>query len=206
MTHLDILEFVPEDKRSEAKAALDGLVKLDNREAAEKAIKDLPALRSALDAEISRAVESHDRKFREEKLPGLVEEEVRRKNPPKDPRDQELEKVRSEVETLKKTAARERQTVRAIQKATELGLPQALAARMVGEDDETTDRALSELAAQLTPWRDAAVQAVRTELAGNRGKPEAGRPAGKSLTRADFEALPPAAKLAAVRDGTTITD
>lgn len=208
MTVQEIIDLVPTEKKEAVKAELSGLVKIDSRETAEKLWKENTFLKSAVDAEISRAVNAHDERFKTEKLPSIVEDEVRKRNPPKDPKDVEIEKMRLKLEAMEKQTVTEKQKARALQRAQELGIPSQLATNFIGDTDEVTDTKLTELAGVLKPWQEAAITKVKQELFGNTGRPAGGPTSdpAKSMRRADFEKLDAAAQMAAIKNGITPID
>jgi hypothetical protein len=170
----DIVALVPEDKRGEVTTAFSGVVKVMSREDAEKALRENVHFKSAFDAGISKAVASHDERFMAEKLPGLVDAEVAKKNPPKDARDQKIADLERKFADAELSAKREKQIARAIAKAVEKGIPAELAKRFIGDSDEGTDAAIEELSGVLKPWKEEAVKAEVIGRVGNMGTPPKG--------------------------------
>lgn len=170
----EIVGMIPEDKRETVKGELAAYVKIDGRETAEKLMREHPALKSVADSWISKAVASHDERFMVEKLPGLVEAENAKKNPPKDPRDVKLAEMEKKLADMANETIREKQTARAIAKAAEKGLPSELARKFIGMTDDETDSAIEQLTGVLTPWRDEAIKGEVLKRLGNSGSPRAG--------------------------------
>ena len=195
MTIDEVIAIIPEDKREAVKGELSGYVKIASRDDAERVAKDNPHIRSVLDAGISRAVESHDERFKVEKLPSLVQEEVRKQNPPKDPRDVELQKMRDEVAAMKREGTYKEQRALAVKLAAEKKLPLDIVERFVGEKDEDTVAAIEKLAGVLGPWRDEMVKAEVSNRIGNNGTPPKGAdPDKKAAMIADYNKLIQAGK------------
>lgn len=189
---------LPEDRREAFKAAvsaLDGAVKIDSREAVDK-IADNPHLKSYVDAAISRAVASHDEKFKAEKLPGLIAEEMKKNAPkPKDPelaaaldRVEKLEKARQEAEA---NANRAYQLSKVLPKLTEMGFEADLADMFIGADDATTEARIGAFSKAFEKARSEYVERVLNERFGNMPQPRNGgsNPTTKEALRAEYERL-----------------
>lgn len=178
----DIVALVPEDKRADVTAALSGVIKITSKADAEKLIAENLFVKSAYDAGISRAVMSHDERFTAEKLPKLVEDEISKRNPPKDPRDVKIAELERKMLDAERAALTEKQIARAVAKASELGIPAELARKYIGDSDEKTDAMIAELSGALTPWRDEAVKKAIVERVGNNGTPPRGAPGKDQIT------------------------
>lgn len=135
MTVEQILELIPEENRGDAEQAIRGLNPLDglSKDRALDFMRNTDVLRSALDAEVSRAVEANRRKFDEEKLPELrksMRDDILKEiNPTETP---EQKRLRELEDQLKERDNRERlyqvkEKLRA--KAKELGFDEDLAER-----------------------------------------------------------------------------
>lgn len=189
MTIDEIIGMLPEDKREPIKAELASYVKIADKDTADKVVRENPYAKSVLDSYISKAVASHDERFQAEKLPGLVEAEILKRNPPKDERDKKIAEIEQKLAQKEREAIVKEQTARAVQKAAELGIPLDIARRYIGETDEATDKAIESLAGVLKPWLDEKVKAeVVARLGG--AQPKAGE-LGKAMSVNDFNKLPP---------------
>lgn len=183
------VEMLPEDAREAYKAEIASAVLIKSREDADKYLAEHPHLKSARDAVISRTTASYEEKFRTEKLPGLVEEEYRKKNPPKDPKDAALEEVKSELAKMKREAILKDRKATATAKLAELGLPLELADFALDEDEGIFGSKIERLAG-LKAWRDAEVAKELGKTLGNQGNPNAGRaPEAGSLEKKYNEAM-----------------
>lgn len=179
----DLIEFVPEDKRAAFTAKLaeisKGYVKIDGPDIAAKVMKENEYLKSILESETSKRVENHDVKFRAEKLPGIIEEEIKKRGPkPKDPETaaalEEAQKARTEIEKWKADAIKAQQRARAIAVLSKEGLPESLADRYIGMTDEETDANLKGLVSTIKPIIKAQTDAEVLKRVGNQGTPPAG--------------------------------
>jgi hypothetical protein len=190
----DFGEALPQEKREAFKAAvaaLDGAVKIDSREVAEKLVKDNQYLKSAWDAAVSKAVENHDEKFRAEKLPGLLEAEIKKREPP--PKDPVLAAMKAEIDAMKadkeKIAAetrREKQLARVIPRLTDMGLDADLADRLIGNTDDETDGLLGTFEKSFTKARDGYTERILKERFGNQITPLRGTVAEPTDLQAQY--------------------
>lgn len=78
-------------------------------------------------------------------LETLLDAEIKKRFPAKDPKDLELEKLKSEIDTMKTEKQRESLHNKALQLASEKGLPLDLVSFFVGENEEATTANLSQL-------------------------------------------------------------
>ena len=178
----DFGAVIPADKQEAFKlavSAFDGAVKIDSREAVEKLVSENQFIKSAFDSAISKAVESHDVKFKAEKLPGLIIEEIK-KTAPK-PKDPELAAALERVEALEKAKTlAEREIYRANQlskvlpKLTELGIDADIADRLIGNDEAETDKIIEMFTKSITKSRVEYNAKEYRERFGNQGIPPKG--------------------------------
>lgn len=178
----DFGSFIPADKQEAFKAAVssfDGAVKIDSRETLDKLAESNNVIKSWKDSVISRAVASHDEKFKAETLPNLLEEEIRKRGPkPKDPelaaaleRVEKLEKAKAQAEA---EARRVTQLSKVLPKITEWGLDAEFADRLIGDNDETTDAMIAKFEKSFTKARDGYTERVIKEKFGNQPVPPMG--------------------------------
>jgi len=183
---------LPEDKREAFKAAisaLDGAVKIDSRETVDKLASENPFIKSAIDSAISKAVDSHDAKFKAEKLPSLIEEEIKKRGPK--PKDPELAAALERVEALekaKKQAEDENKRITNLSKAlpvvTELGLDAKWADRLIGNTEAETEELVNAFKADIVKAREVYMSQDYQKRFGNQGMP----PMGAQPKPADLEA------------------
>ena len=136
MTVDEVLQLIPEEQRDEAKQAIEGLNPLSSVQDADSAlrlIEESDVLRRAKDKIAQQAVESHKRKFEEEKLPELQKQwkdEVRKELQPEETAEQK--RLRELEETLKERDKREQmyQTKEKLRaRAKEVGVDEDIAER-----------------------------------------------------------------------------
>jgi hypothetical protein len=204
----DVIGLVPAEKKAEVGATIDAYKKSvitipASVAEADKYLEEHPTFRSALDSRISRAVLSHDEKFKADKLPTLIEEEYKKRNPAKDPKELELEKLRGEMDKIKKDAAYDKQKARALAKLAEKGLPAKLADRYTGYTDEETDAAIADLLGTVEPFLNEREKKIKEELISKAPAPEGGKDvSGKTaIKRSDFNALDPMGQREALKSG-----
>lgn len=178
----DFGALIPEDKRESFKAAVsqfDGAVKIDSRETVERLASENQFVKSAIDAAISKAVESHDVKFKAEKLPGLIQDELK-KTAPK-PKDPEVLALYEQVKALTDANAKaerdmfvSNQLAKVLPKITELGLPADLADRLIGNDDADTDAIVDKFYKAVAKSREDHATKILRERFGNQATPTMG--------------------------------
>jgi hypothetical protein len=178
----DFGSVIPADKLESFKTAIsafDGAVKIDSRETVEKLASENQFVKSAIDAAISRAVASHDEKFKAEKLPTLIDDELKKRGPK--PKDPELAAALDRVEALEKAktqAEREiyiaNQRAKVLPKITELGIDADLADILIGNTDAETDARLDKLVKSVTKARDGYTEKVLKDRFGNSMTPPGG--------------------------------
>lgn len=183
MDLLDFVSLVPEDKREEYKQAAAFAVVIKSKEDVEKLFDSNQFFKSARDATISRTTQTYDERFRAEKLPALVEEEIKKRNPSKDPKDQAIEELTRKFEEAQKQNQREKLAAMAIKKAADLGVPVELVERFIGDSPESTEENIKNLHGVLKPWAEAQINAANQAKFGNMGKPPAGNSAAGDLSK-----------------------
>jgi hypothetical protein len=185
MTIDELYALLPETRREEAKAAIaemsKGYVKIDGPDIAAKVMGENQYLKSILESETSKRVENHDTKFRAEKLPGIVEDEIKKRGPkPKDPEvaalSDKLTAMEKEAADLKAAAIKAQQRARAIAALSAKKLPETLADDFIGQTDDETDAKLKRFAEAVEPWVKTQVDSGVMGRIGNQGTPPAGNP------------------------------
>lgn len=170
----DFIEAIPEDKREAFRMELLNSVQVSNREDAAKLLAEHPILKSERDAIISRTTENYDKRFNEEKKEKLVEEELKRRNPPKDDKDLRLERLEQQLKDQTKAAILKDQRARAMQALQADGLPLELAEYVVRETDDATNEELRKLTGPIKALLDNEIKKIKLEYLGNNGRPKAG--------------------------------
>jgi ribosomal protein L17 len=124
-------------------------------------------------------VENHDEKFRAEKLPGLLEAEIKKREPPpKDPilaaMKAEIDAMKADKEKVEAETKRAKQLSRAIPKLTEMGLDAELAERLIGNTDDETDSLLDTFGKSFVKARDGYTEKILKDRFGNQVMPPRG--------------------------------
>lgn len=198
-----IIELVPEDKREAVRAELSSAVVIKSREDADRYLSEHPHLKSARDAVISKTTENYAKKFKEDDLPKLLEEE--RKKGQKQPWEIEIEKLKAENAEKDRQAILKDRRAEAQKLFAESGLPIDLADFAL-DTDETAYKAKIEKLTGLKAWGDSLVSKALSERLGNQPAPKGGSSGGKTMSRAEFDRLSPSEKATVGRSGTVITD
>lgn len=115
-------------------------------------------------------------------LEALIEEEVSKRNPQKTPEQIEIEKLRKEIEDERKGRERETLKTKAIEYATEQGLPTKFIERFLADDEESTKVTLGEYKAELDTFVQAQVDAKFKESGRDIDKPGQGGPTVTNLS------------------------
>lgn len=168
------IELLPEEHRAEYKQAIANTVIIGSREDAARLFNDNQFLRSERDAVISRATDNYAVKFKEEKLPGIVQDELKRLNPPKDVKDQAIAEMQAELAKMKRDALLKDRKALAMQKLTESGLPVELADFAINEDENIFGSNIEKLSG-LVAWKEAEVKKALTGAVGNQRTPQGGQ-------------------------------
>lgn len=179
MTLEEIVGLLPAEKQGLARDSLKSFVKIESRDDVKKLIIDNQIVKSEFLDNLRVANENHDKKFQEEKLPSIVEEEIKKRGPkPKDPEvaalSDKLAKLESEALELKRSAIRAQQKARAIATLSARGLPDTLADPYLGETDEDTDARLKTFIDSIDPFVKQKVDEGIKGRIGNQGSPNAG--------------------------------
>lgn len=125
----DLIEWIKANAKddadiNEATQLIDSYAEV-TPERAQELVKD-KEVRRVLDAEISRAVERHDERFREEKLPKLIEEErdkIRREvNPEETPEQKAVRELQEKLAAMESEKSKVDRREQLRRKAKELGV------------------------------------------------------------------------------------
>lgn len=131
----EIKKFLEENKdKPEVKAFVDGFVTADAVSGYLETKDGKKLLQPILDKNFNKGLET----WKEKTLPGLIEEEVQKRNPQKTEDQKRIEKLEQQLEQEKKDRQREVLMNKALEIATEKKLPTKLIARFLGDDEEST--------------------------------------------------------------------
>jgi hypothetical protein len=185
----EIVALVPEDKREAVKTEFAAFVKVGSREDAEKLAREHPHIKSAFDAEISRASAANEARIMKEKLPGMVEAEIKKRNPEKDPLRIELDTLKAEREAEKAELKRERLKAMAVKLAADEGIPVDDIDRFIDEDEDRTTASVKAYAKRTKAWRDSQIEAELKKRFGNQSSPRTGTVTDDPNLSAQYNAL-----------------
>jgi len=96
---------------------------------------------SVKDQHLNKGLET----WKQNNLQSLIDEKIKELYPEEDPKDNELVKLKQEMENMKKEKIKEQLTNKALKIATEKGLPTDLVDYFIGQDEETTNKNLETL-------------------------------------------------------------
>lgn len=126
-----------------AKSLIEGGLTLD---AFKEKVKTDSSFKSYLDSvretHFTKALET----WKSNNLQKLIDEKIKELYPDKDPKDTELEKLRIEIENMKKESLKKELTNKAFKIATEKNLPVELVDFFIGENEEITTKNLETMA------------------------------------------------------------
>lgn len=189
MTNDEIVAMIPEASREAVKAELSALVRIDSREAAERLAKEHPHVKSALDAEISRAAATVEARVLKDKLPAAVEAELKKRNPEKDPLRIELDTLKAEREAEKAELKREKLKALATKLAADEGIPVDDIERFIDADEDATASTVKAYAKRVKSWRDSQIEVELKKRFGNQQAPKAGSAAPEPDMVRQYNAL-----------------
>jgi hypothetical protein len=200
------VDKLPEDIRETFKAEIGKYVPVENREMAAALLKNNPHFSAEFQAALSRKHEESIQKFQQEKLPELIESEIKKRTA-KDPATLEIEKLRAEIEAERKSGLLKERKSQAIAELSKLGLDPELADFVVDADEDQFKAKIEKLTGKVTSWRDEAMKKKLSEVLGQKG-PETDRNVdpNKIMTRSAFEKLDPAARVTAIKNGAVIQE
>jgi hypothetical protein len=173
MNLIDFIDKLPEADREAYKATIANALIIANREDAANHIAENQFLKSQRDAIISRTTDNYAIKFREEKLAGLVDEEYKKRNPPKDAKDQAIADMEAKLKKMERDAILKDRKAVAMQKLTEAGLPADLADFALDEDENAFASKIEKLSG-LNAWKEAEIKKALTGAVGNQKAPIGG--------------------------------
>lgn len=131
-------------------------------------------LDSAKDKHLQKGLET----WKANNLEGLLDTEIKKRFPEKDPKDIEMEKLKNEIEQMKQSKEKEALTNKAMKLANEKGLPLDLVGFFIGVDEDNTNKNLQALEATY----NASVQkSLEARLKTDGYTPPAGGEVNKSL-------------------------
>jgi hypothetical protein len=131
-------------------------------------------LDSAKDKHLQKGLET----WKTNNLESLLDAEVKKRFPEKDPKDIEMEKLKNEIVEMKQSREKEILTNQAMKLANEKGLPLDLVGFFIGADEEST---VSNLKALEDTFNISVQKGLEERLKANSYTPPNGGETGKSL-------------------------
>lgn len=141
----------------------------------------MKVLQPRLDSHFTKSLET----WKTNNLDGLIDQEVRKRNPEKTPEQIELEKLRKEIEQERADRLRADLKAKALGVAQEKGLPTDLVEYLIANDEETT---IANLEKYETVHKSVIENAISQEFKANgrEVKPTVGTVESKPLDITDF--------------------
>ncbi len=143
---LELIKGIEEDKdvdeilaTSELATKFSGLDIFKQKMNTDKEFKSY--IDSLKDQHLSKGLET----WKSNNLESLVNEKIKELYPEEDPKDNELKKLKQEMENMKKETLKKELTNKALKIATEKGLPTELVDYFIGQDEESTNKNLETL-------------------------------------------------------------
>ena len=137
-------------------------------------------LDSAKDKHLQKGLET----WKTNNLESLLDAEVKKRFPEKDPKDIEMEKLKNEIEQMKQSKEKETLTNKAMKLAGEKGLPLDLVGFFIGADEDSTTTNLKSLE---DTFNVSVQKGLEERLKTNGYTPPAGGEVGKSLEDVSME-------------------
>jgi len=187
------IEKMPEEDRSaftEAlKAEFEKYVPVDS-------LEKHPTFQSKL----SLKHEDSMKRFQAEKLPVLIEEEIKKRGT-KDPATLEIEKLRAEIAEERRNGLLKERKSQAIMELSKHGLDPELSDFVIAEDEEKFKSNIEKLTGKVTSWRDSAIKSEKEKIFSAPPPKGGNNPGAKVLPRDQFNSLPDDKKRAFISEG-----
>lgn len=151
---------LPPELQEAYKQEVSRAVIIASKEDAKKFLMENQYVNAEFQSQLSLKHEESMKKFNNEKLPVLIEEEIKKKTS-KQPWEIEIEKMRAENEALKRESVLKERRVAAISELSKIGLDPSLADFVVSDDEEKFKSNIDILIGKATSWRDAEIQKVK---------------------------------------------
>lgn len=166
----------PEGKTSEITAYLQGLNPITV--ARVQSFMETPEGKSWMDSVKDKHLQKGLETWKTNNLEALLETEIKKRFPEKDPKDLEMERLKHEIEQMKSAKDKEALTNKAIKLAGDKGLPLDLVGFFVGADENSTATNLKTFE---DTYNSSVQHALEARLKTDGYTPPAGGGSGKSL-------------------------
>jgi hypothetical protein len=165
-----------EGKTKEVTAYLQGLVPVTV--AVVESFVDTPEGKSWLDSAKDKHLQKGLETWKANNLDNLLDAEIKKRFPEKDPKDVEMEKLKNEIEIMKSSKEKEALTNKAMKLASEKGLPLDLVGFFIGADEDSTNKNLKALE---DTYNSSVQKGLEARLKTDGYTPPAGGEGGKSF-------------------------
>lgn len=183
MSLLLFADKLPAELQADYKAQIAKYILVSSRDEARNLIASNEFLQSEFQSVLSQKHEESIKKFNAEKLPLLLEEEIKKRGT-KQPWEIEIEKMKSENAELNRQIVLKERKNQAIAELNKIGLDPELADFVVDDDETKFKEKISKLTGKVTSWRDQAIKQTKEGIF-NTATPQAGS-TGNST---EFQAL-----------------
>jgi len=162
---------LPEDIREAFKSEIAKYVPVDSRDAAKSVLSKNEYFNAEFQAALSLKHEDSMNKFRSEKLPGLIEDEIKKRGS-KQPWELEIEKLKQEAADKDRMLLLRDRKNQAITELAKHGIDPELADLVVHEDELSFKTNIERLTGKTLSWRDTEMKKLygqKTPTAGSSG-------------------------------------
>jgi hypothetical protein len=170
----DFIDLIPEDKRDAFKGLAEKAVIINSRED----VVNLRRTNAAFEAEFVNELRTKNEAFQAEfsttKLPKLVDDEYRKRNPSKDPKDAQIEELQAKFAEMERQAIIKDRKALAMQKLAEHGLSADLADFALDIDEAGFNTKLEKITGITKAMIDAEVKKALTGAVGQQRTPSQG--------------------------------
>jgi len=170
----DFVDLIPEDKREAFNGLASKAVIINSREDVVNLRKVNPAFEAEFVNELRTKNEAFQAEFTTTKLPKIVDDEYRKRNPSKDQKDQQYEELQAQFAEMKREGIIKDRRAFAMQKLTEQELSAELADFAIDIDEAGFNTKLDKLTGITKGLIDAAVKKALTGAVGQQKSPPSG--------------------------------
>jgi uncharacterized protein YfeS len=167
-------EKLPEDIREAFKAEISKYVQVDSREAAKALLTTNPHFSAEFQSALSLKHEDSMKRFQAEKMPALIEEEIKKRGT-KQPWEIEIENLKREAAEKDRQLTLKERRSQAMAELAKFGLDPELADFVLNEDEAQLKSNIEKLTGKVTSWRDAEIKKAGINAFGQKNPP-AGSP------------------------------
>jgi hypothetical protein len=179
----DFIDLIPEDKRDAFKVLAEKAVIINSREDVVNLRKTNPAFEAEFVNELRTKNEAFQAEFTTAKLPKLLDDEYRKRNPSKDPKDQQIEELQAKFADMERQAIIKDRKALAMQRLTEHGLSADLADFAIDLDEAGFNTKLEKITGITKSMIDAKVKEALTGAVGSQKGPSQGGPQTTAFSR-----------------------